>query len=240
MDTLATTDVFLFEGFRLDRSGGGLFLANERGDFVAVSIGSRALDILGVLVERAGDLVSKEELIAAVWPGTVIEESNLTVQIAALRRVLDQGRSEGSLIQTITGRGYRFLGAVTRVKPEAGSHTASNSVGDGCTTGIADAPSAEVPTPMPTGMGGRRWVWRGVAAVLIVFAVTELLVTTHYWWLGSAVAPPRLSMIVLPFTNLGNKPGRGVFRRRDHRRPNHRSFADFRQLRDRPQHRLYL
>ena len=72
METLAAADIFLFEGFRLDRRGGGLFRADEHGGLVPVVIGSRALDILGVLVERAGDLVSKDELIAAVWPGTVV------------------------------------------------------------------------------------------------------------------------------------------------------------------------
>ena len=48
----------------------------------------------------------------AVWPDTAVEDNNLTVQISALRRVLDQGRTEGSCIQTIPGRGYRFVAAV--------------------------------------------------------------------------------------------------------------------------------
>jgi DNA-binding winged helix-turn-helix (wHTH) protein len=46
------------------------------------------------------------------WFDTAVEENNLTVQISALRRVLDQGRTHGSCIQTIPGRGYRFVGAV--------------------------------------------------------------------------------------------------------------------------------
>jgi DNA-binding winged helix-turn-helix (wHTH) protein len=67
-----------------------------------------------VLTERAGEVVAKDEIIAAVWPGTVVEDSNLTVQIAALRRVLDKGRSSGSYIQTVSGRGYLFATRVTR------------------------------------------------------------------------------------------------------------------------------
>jgi len=59
MEALATGDIFLFEGFRLDRRG-GLFRLDEGGVFVPVSIGSRALDVLGVLVKRHGDLVSKD------------------------------------------------------------------------------------------------------------------------------------------------------------------------------------
>src|SRR5260221_4766203 len=113
MDALASSDLFQFEGFRLDRRGGGLFRREDGGADAHVAIGSRALDILGMLIARAGELVSKDEIIGAVWPGTVVEDSNLTVQISALRRVLDQGRSEASCIQTVAGRGYRFLPAVT-------------------------------------------------------------------------------------------------------------------------------
>ncbi len=61
---------------------------------------------------------------AAVWPETVVEDSNLNVQIAALRRVLDEGRTERSCIQTIPGRGYRFTAPVTRVAAEARANTA--------------------------------------------------------------------------------------------------------------------
>jgi DNA-binding winged helix-turn-helix (wHTH) protein len=105
MDALASSDIFLFEDFRLDRRAGGLFRRVQGAD-APVEIGSRALDILQVLMTRAGEIVSKDEIVAAVWPGRVVEDSNLTVQISALRRVLDQGRSQGSCIQTVAGRGY--------------------------------------------------------------------------------------------------------------------------------------
>src|SRR5258708_14621692 len=95
MEVLASSEVFLFEDFRLDRRGAGLFQGDGGGAFLPVAIGSRGLDILGVLIDRAGEIVSKDEIIAAVWPGTVVEDSNLTVQVSALRRVLDQGRPNG-------------------------------------------------------------------------------------------------------------------------------------------------
>src|SRR5207237_2086239 len=79
---------------------------NDDGDLVSVAIGSRALDILGLLIDRHGDVVSKEEILNAVWPG-VVEGANVTVQISALRCALDDGRP--SLIQTIPRRGYRFV-----------------------------------------------------------------------------------------------------------------------------------
>src|SRR5712671_1349545 len=119
MEALSSADISLFEGFRLDRRAGVLFRRDERGVFAPVPIGSRALDILGVLVERPGDLVSRAEIIEAVWPGTAVEDSNLNVQVAALRRVLDNRRAEGSCIQTVPGRGYRFVAPVTRVERAA-------------------------------------------------------------------------------------------------------------------------
>jgi len=118
MPGLAPSEIFLFEDFRLDRRG-GLSRRDDIGAFVPVAIGSRGLDILGVLVERAGEVVSKDEIISAVWPETVVEDSNLTVQISALRRVLDHGRSNGSCIQTVSRRGYRFAAAVTHPSVEA-------------------------------------------------------------------------------------------------------------------------
>jgi TolB-like protein/class 3 adenylate cyclase len=109
----AVGEMFVFEGFRLDRHG--LSRRDERGAFVPVAVGSRALDVLSVLVGRAGDLVAREEIVARVWPTTVVEDNNLNIQIAALRRILDRGRPDGSCIQTISGRGYRFTAPVTPV-----------------------------------------------------------------------------------------------------------------------------
>ena len=77
-------------------------------------IGARALDLLCALVERHGDLVTKQEIMDAVWPSTTVEEVNLTVQVSALRRVLDHDRTHGSCIQTVPGRGYRLVVPVTR------------------------------------------------------------------------------------------------------------------------------
>jgi predicted ATPase/DNA-binding winged helix-turn-helix (wHTH) protein len=79
-----------------------------------VRIGSRALDILIMLVERPGQLLSKDELMARVWPGTFVEPANLTVHVAALRRVLGDGREGVRYLVNIPGRGYRFVAPVSR------------------------------------------------------------------------------------------------------------------------------
>ena len=106
--------VALFGDFLLDRSAGGLFRLDEHGNRIPLPLGSRALDVLGVLVERHGDLVSKQTIMDAVWSDTVVEENNLTIQISTLRRVLDMERTDGSCIQTVPGRGYRFVVPVHR------------------------------------------------------------------------------------------------------------------------------
>ena len=76
-------------------------------------IGSRALDILITLVEHGGELVSKEELMARVWPKMFVEPANLTVHVAALRRVLGDGRNGNRYLVNIPGRGYRFVTPVS-------------------------------------------------------------------------------------------------------------------------------
>ncbi len=77
-----------------------------------VRVGGRALDLLTALVERPGDLVSKEELMARAWPGVFVEDANLKVNIAALRRVLGERVAAPRFIATVVGRGYRFIAQV--------------------------------------------------------------------------------------------------------------------------------
>lgn len=72
-------------------------------------VGARALDLLHILLVHAGEVVSKEELMAFAWPDTFVHESNLKVNIAALRRALTRTASGISCIATVSGRGYRFV-----------------------------------------------------------------------------------------------------------------------------------
>ena len=111
----STQTVYLFEHFRLDRQARQLMRLGANGGSVPVLLGARALDILIVLVERSGQIVSKTQLMDAVWPGLAVEESNLTVQIAALRRVVDHGWHGPSLIQTVHARGYLLTAVTTRM-----------------------------------------------------------------------------------------------------------------------------
>lgn len=78
-----------------------------------VRIGSRALDLLHALVQRPGDLISKRELIRSAWPDVFVHDSNLKVNIAALRRALQPGGTTLPYIATVSGRGYRFVAPLT-------------------------------------------------------------------------------------------------------------------------------
>jgi DNA-binding winged helix-turn-helix (wHTH) protein len=100
--------------FRLVARNDLLFRGTE-----PVTLGRRAVALLRALVERAGAVVSKDTLIEAAWPGQVVEEANLTVQIAALRRVLSTEPGGERWIQTMPRRGYRFVGPVA-VEEEIG------------------------------------------------------------------------------------------------------------------------
>jgi len=93
-EMLEPAAILLFEGFRLDRTG--LFRRDRGGVASPVALGSRALDLLRLLARQPGELISKDEIMQAVWPRTIVEENNLTVQISALRRVLDAGRGQGA------------------------------------------------------------------------------------------------------------------------------------------------
>ena len=78
----------------------------------AVQIGGRALDILTALVVKSGTLISKDELLSAVWPRTRVDEANLRVHIGALRKALGENRAGVRYISTVAGRGYCFVAPV--------------------------------------------------------------------------------------------------------------------------------
>src|SRR6202795_4263629 len=78
-----------------------------------VRLRRRAFDILTALVERAGEVVGKEELIARAWPQTFVEEANLKIQVSALRRALGDGQGDNRYVITVPGRGYNFVAPVS-------------------------------------------------------------------------------------------------------------------------------
>jgi DNA-binding winged helix-turn-helix (wHTH) protein len=89
----------------------------------AVPLGSRAMHILIVLLERPGELVTKQELMTRVWPNLFVEPANLPVHVSALRRALRDGRDGNRFIINIPGRGYCF---VTPISPGLALFTGDN------------------------------------------------------------------------------------------------------------------
>jgi DNA-binding winged helix-turn-helix (wHTH) protein len=110
-----------FGRFRLDLARRQLLL-----DGRALQLGDRALQVLCILAGAKGALVSKDDLMARVWAGQVVEENNLQVQISALRKVLDPAATGESWIVTVPGRGYRLLGVGNGPPAEPASAHHSN------------------------------------------------------------------------------------------------------------------
>jgi predicted ATPase/DNA-binding winged helix-turn-helix (wHTH) protein len=103
---------------------------------VPIPVGQRAFDILLVLVSRHGHLVTKDELMAEVWPGVIVEENNIQVHISALRKVLGTGGDPKRYLVTVPGRGYRF---VAPVKTESADHSSPS------TAALAEQTAAAAP-----------------------------------------------------------------------------------------------
>lgn len=117
---------FEFRGFRVDT-------ARRRAlgpDGEALKLRPREFDTLVVLLRSAGEVVSKDELLAAVWPDTVVEENNLNQAISRLRQVLGDDRKDPRFIATITGRGYQFVAPVQDTTGEAAESTGPTAAAD--------------------------------------------------------------------------------------------------------------
>ncbi len=102
-----------FGPFRLDVDAGILFYGTT-----PTRLGQRAVALVAVLVEQAGAPLSKETLIEAAWPGLAIEDSNLTVQIAAVRRAFEDLAGGAGWIETLPRRGYRYVGPPVAAAPD--------------------------------------------------------------------------------------------------------------------------
>src|ERR1700744_6353786 len=183
----AAEGIFEFGRFRLD---GTTRVLSDGGAPVALS--SRAFDILHFLIVHRDRTVTKDEIIARVWQGMTVDDNNLAVQISSLRRALSDHDENAPLILTIPGRGYRFVGK------------------------IADEAAKDVTTSIAVAATGRTRsrIWLLGLALLTVLVVGYLSYRVMPWF-GmntadrTAKTPPRLSIVVMPFRNLGTDPADG-------------------------------
>ena len=99
--------VYAFGPYRLDQPEHRL-LRDEQ----TIPLSPKAFDLLVALVSRAGHLVSKEQLLQEVWPGTFVEEANLSYTVSLLRKALGDEREPYRYVETVPKRGYRFIGVI--------------------------------------------------------------------------------------------------------------------------------
>ena len=112
-------------------------------DGAPVALGPRAVAVLTTLVMRMNEFVQKAAILDAAWPGIVVEESNLPVQISAIRRVLSQAPGGAHWIETLPRRGYRFVGPVAELED-------SPHIGRGA------RPQSNLPEPLTSFIGRER------------------------------------------------------------------------------------
>jgi len=153
-----------------------------------VTLPPKDLETLLVLVERAGHIVEKEELLDRVWPGVFIEEGNLSRRIFNLRQVLGDSADERPYIETIPKRGYRFIAML------------QEDADDSAAPEVVDAQTSErAQTTARLSQKKHFWLW--LLALSVALALTAVLLSRHFWPLHSA-SPQKMMLAVLPFENL--------------------------------------
>jgi len=111
--SLKALDQISFEGYRLDRARWTLHWQEE-----PISISRKTFDLLVYLIDHRSQVATKDEVLNALWPKQVVEESNLTQQIFLLRKALSRHSSDARIIETVPGRGYRFAAQLQTAAPE--------------------------------------------------------------------------------------------------------------------------
>jgi DNA-binding winged helix-turn-helix (wHTH) protein/tetratricopeptide (TPR) repeat protein len=190
--------IYRFGAFRVE-PGARSLTVNEQ----PVPLTPKAFDLLLYMARNPGRLLTKEELLAAVWPDSIVEEGNLSQNVFLLRKALAETGKENRYILTITGRGYQFAAPMETEASQLVVHAAITQ-----TTAIVEEEYFDsLPEKLPdrllaAGRRSRRWIWVGSAA-LAVMAV------------GGAIAyraarPPIPSghrrIVVADFVNHGNDP----------------------------------
>lgn len=128
--TEKVSKLYEFGPFRLDTTVRRL---SHKGR--AVPLTSKIFDMLLLLVKKHGQLVTKEELMEELWPDRFVVQNNLTVHMSVLRKILGDRRREHTFIETVPGRGYRFVARVREIDDESSDEASSATIDD--TTGKA-------------------------------------------------------------------------------------------------------
>lgn len=172
--TQQTSEIYEFGSFRLDRQERLL-----QRDSATISLTPKAFDLLLALIVRHGRLVEKEELFKAVWPDTIVEESNLSSNIALIRKALNDGENGVKFIETVPKRGYRFVAEVRALNGAAPVIPLQQAVAADHLSDPHD------PSPLPVeqhlvegeGVKGRLWL----VMMILLFALLLVNIGVHTW-----------------------------------------------------------
>lgn len=152
-----------------------------------VSLSPKSFEILIVLLQSKGRLLTKDELMQQVWPDSFVEESNLTVNISALRRALGESAAGQQFIETVPRRGYRFLAPVTERQEDGKSVQPEH----------APAPLSAAPILAPL----RSYRWWPAAGLVLIAAMVAVLVSSR-----SAKLTDKDTVVLADFANTTGDP----------------------------------
>src|SRR5262245_23072788 len=180
-----TAKKFIFADFEIDATRRRLFKQGE-----PVALNSKTFDLLLVLVERRGEVLSKEELLDTVWAGQFVEEGNLAVHISTLRKILGEKKDDHQFIITVPGRGYSFVAELQDETKDAReseiiveSHSLSQIVveeeiteSDKPVKPVREVPALENPATKPGWLKSHRlWIAVSVLALMVALGGYLLL-----------------------------------------------------------------
>src|SRR5258708_6109704 len=197
------SDLYRFGQFVLDPRKRTLSRAGS-----PVSLTPKAFDVLTFLAQNPHRLVTKEELLQAVWGDTFVEEGNLTQYISHLRKALDDNSEDTRLIVTIARKGYQFTGAVAVIEaadtPKQGAvHVPAAESSRAVTRPLVEFPTIEA---VPKAPKHRRKAAVVGAAALILVVVGYM--SWRHFRTGTPPESEKLMLAVLPFQNLTGDPNK--------------------------------
>ncbi len=186
---------YRFAGYRLDTVTREI----TGPDGTTVALKARTFDVLRYLIEHRERVVEKDELLAAVWPGRIVEENNLGQAVSALRRVLGTGAGDHQYIVTVSGHGYRFVATLDEAEPALPG------------TDEHALPSLDMEPDRVPASPHMAWSLLGATALAVVLLATARLRETAPTPLPAAAPGPASAasspvLAVLPFKTIG-QPG---------------------------------
>ncbi len=201
--------VYQFGDFRLDC---GRFELTRKGR--SLSLERKPLELLILLAERKGQLVTRTEIAERLWEPEVFvdTEHGINTAIRKIRQTLRDDSNEPSFVQTVMGKGYRFVAEVA-VQGDVVEESSRSDVSDGLpksqTTAVKAAPIA--PMVVLSKAAGNRWRWLVWAVPSLLVVAVTLGLAMRFWHRRAAAMAPILSLAVLPLDNLSGDPGQEYF-----------------------------